>query len=125
MSQASQTVDLPWLVLLLLLLPVMYLSIFVHELGHGIIAIVQGGVFNGITIYMIGGEANAQSPLAPVGGWIAQFVLVLLALLVFRRVKPTSFTANSFVLVLVVSNLLYPAAYIGSLWEIPCRSFNS
>ena len=107
---------IPLLALFLLFFSVSYISGFVHETGHGLLALAQGGTFTGIIIEQGRWEASANSPLVSIGGWLGQYALAVAILLLVRKFNPVSFTARSVALLLILSNLLSPPAYMASLY---------
>jgi hypothetical protein len=105
----------PILTLLLLSTPLTYIGTIFHEEGHGLLALAQGGTFTGIVIGQGPSYALASSYLVPIGGWIGDYVLLVMVLLLSWILKPRSFLARSVVAMLVLFESIGPPAYIASL----------
>jgi len=106
---------IPVLTLLLLSTPLSYIGDICHETGHGLLALAQGGTFTGIVIGQGASYALANSYLVSIGGWIGQYVLASVVLLLYWVFKPKSFLARSAVALLVLQNTVNQPGYIASL----------
>jgi hypothetical protein len=106
---------IPVLTLLLLSSPLSYIGTLVHEEGHGFLALAQGGTFSGIVIEQGVAYALASSNLVWIGGWIGQYVLLIVVLVISWRLKPKNFLARSAVAMLVLLNSIDQPFYIASL----------
>jgi hypothetical protein len=117
MNQACRASDrlVPILALLLLETPLSWIGGFCHEGGHGLVALAQGGSFTGILFTQSGSYALASSYLVSIGGWVGQYTLAVVALLLYWRTRPTSFLGRSVLVVLIVQNLTNEPPYIASL----------
>jgi hypothetical protein len=105
----------PVLTLLLLSTPLSYIGTIFHEEGHGFLAVAQGGTFTGILIGQNEAFALANSYLVSIGGWIGQYVLLVIVLVLSWKLKPKSFLARSVVAMLVLHETIDQPAYIASL----------
>jgi hypothetical protein len=106
---------IPILTLLLLSTPLSYLGAMFHEEGHGLLALAQGGTFTGIVIGRDASYALASSYLVSIGGWIGQYLLLLIVLVLSWRLKPKSFLAQSVVAILVLHESIDQPGYMASL----------
>jgi hypothetical protein len=106
---------IPVLTLLLLSTPLSYAGTLFHEEGHGLLALAQGGTFTGIVIERDMAYALANSYLVWIGGWIGQYVLLAIVLVLSWRLKPKSFLARSAVAMLVLHESIDQPPYIASL----------
>jgi hypothetical protein len=106
---------IPILTLLLLSTPLSYIGTIFHEEGHGFLALAQGGTFTGIVIGQNEAFALANSYLVSIGGWIGQYVLLVIVLGLSWRLKPKSFLARSAIAMLVLHETIDEPAYIASL----------
>ena len=105
----------PILLLLLLSFPLSYIGTIFHEEGHGMLALAQGGTFTGIIIGQEGSYALASSYLVPIGGWMGDYVLLVIVLALSWMMKPKSFLARSVVAILVLQESIGQPAYVASL----------
>jgi len=105
----------PILTLLMLSTPLSYVGTIFHEEGHGLLALAQGGTFTGIVIGQGGSYAFANSYLVSIGGWIGQYVLLIIVLVLSWRLQPKSFLARSAVAMLVLHETIDQPGYIASL----------
>jgi hypothetical protein len=106
---------IPVLTLLLLSTPLSYFGTLFHEEGHGFLALAQGGTFAGIVIDRGEAFALANSYLVSIGGWIGDYVLLAVVLVLSWRLKPKSFLAQSAVAMLVLHETIGPPGYVASL----------
>jgi len=106
---------IPLLSFLLLNTPLGYVGALFHEEGHCILALAEGGTCTGVVIGQSGDFALANSYLVSIGGWIGQYFLVAVVVLIAWKFEPKGFLAKSVVTIFVVDNLLNPPAYIASL----------
>jgi len=105
----------PILTLLLLYFPLSYVGLIFHEEGHGLLALTQGGTFTGIIITREGSYAFANSYLVSIGGWIGEYVLLIIVLALSWILKPRGFLARSVVAMLVLLESIDQPGYIASL----------
>ncbi|HYB75814.1 MAG TPA: hypothetical protein VEC08_02535 [Nitrososphaerales archaeon] len=105
----------PLLALILLETPLSWVGLICHEEGHGLVALAQGGTFTGIVLTQTVSYALAYSYLVSIGGWVGDYALAIVALLLYWRIKPKSFLGRSVLAVLIVQNLTNEPPYIASL----------
>jgi hypothetical protein len=105
----------PVLALLLLETPLNWIGLICHEGGHGLVALAQGGTFTGILFTQSGSYALASSYLVSIGGWMGQYALAVVALLLLWWLEPRSFLGRSVLVILIVQNLISEPPYIASL----------
>ena len=105
----------PILTLLLLYSPLSYVGTIFHEEGHGLLALAQGGTFSGIVITREGSYAFANSYLVSIGGWIGEYVLLVIVLVLSWKLKPRGFLTRSVVAMLVLLETIDQPGYIASL----------
>jgi len=79
------------------------------------LALAQGGTFTGIIIGQEGSYALANSYLVSIGGWMGEYVLLVIVLALSWLLKPKSFLARSVVALLVLHESISQPAYIASL----------
>jgi hypothetical protein len=115
LSAALSDRFIPILTLLLLSTPLSYIGAFFHEEGHGLLALAQGGTFTGIVIGRDVSYALANSYLVSIGGWMGQYVLLLITLGLSWRLRPNSFLAQSTVAMLVLHESIDQPGYMASL----------
>jgi hypothetical protein len=106
---------IPILTLLLLSFPLSYIGTIFHEEGHGLLALAQGGTFTGIIIGQGSSYALASSYLVSIGGWIGEYVLLVIVLGLSWILKLRSFLGRSVVAMLVLQESIGQPAYIASL----------
>jgi hypothetical protein len=106
---------IPVLTLLVLSTPLSYIGTVFHEEGHGLLALAQGGTFTGIVIERGMAYALANSYLVSIGGWMGQYVLLVIVLVLSWRLKPKSFLVRSVVAVLILHESFDQPQYIASL----------